>query len=188
MDRRNMQEDASVAAMPTCPECGGAVETIKHDDVFRFGDGDSAVDLPVTLPVRRCSACDVEFLDREAERIKHEALCGHHGVLTPWQVREIRERYGLSRAAFARLTGLGEATLARWESGALMQTVGNDRYLRMLSAPGGIESLKAVVRLAQSEQMRSKSGQVSGRRFRCLEPTDQTRDEGRDFRLYGEAA
>ena len=188
MDRRNMREDVGVAAMPTCPECDGVVETIEHDDVFRLGDGDSAVELTVTLPIRRCSACDIEFLDHEAERIKHEALCRHYGVLTPWEVRETRERHGLSRAAFARLTGLGEATLARWESGALMQTVANDRYLRMLSAPGGIDNLKAVVRLAQSEQVRVTTGRVAGRRFRCLEPTDQTRNEGREFRLYREAA
>jgi hypothetical protein len=38
----------------------------------------------------------------------------------------------MSRAEFAAVTGFGEATVARWESGALLQNVANDRYLRAL--------------------------------------------------------
>ena len=38
----------------------------------------------------------------------------------------------MSRADFSRLTGLGEATLNRWENGILIQNAANDRYLRLL--------------------------------------------------------
>ncbi len=140
MERGNEREGAREASgTVTCPHCEGGVETIMHNDVFRYGAGESAVDLAVILPVRRCSSCGVEFLDHEAERVKQEALCRHFGVLTPWEIREIRLRHGLSRAGFAKLTGLGEATLGRWEAGALIQTLANDRYLRLLAEPGGIE-------------------------------------------------
>ena len=41
----------------------------------------------------------------------------------------------MTRAAFTRVTGLGEATLNRWENGIMIQTLANDRYLRLLANP-----------------------------------------------------
>lgn len=38
----------------------------------------------------------------------------------------------MTRAQFSEITGLGEATLARWEAGAVIQNRANDRYLRLL--------------------------------------------------------
>ena len=130
-----------------CPQCEGVVETISHTDIFRYGDGKSAVDLPVVLPVRHCRGCGFEFLDHEAERTKHEALCEHFGVLTPWEIRAIWERYDLGLEAFAKLTGLDAATLGRWETGTLIQPIGDDRYLRLLAEAIGLDTLKAVAHL-----------------------------------------
>lgn len=130
-----------------CPQCEGVVETISQADVFRYGDGESAVDLPVVLPVRHGRGCGSEFLNHEAERIKHEALCRHFGVLTPWEIRAIGERYDLGLQGFAKLTGLDAATLGRWETGTLIQPIGDDRYLRLLAEANGLEALKAVARL-----------------------------------------
>ena len=53
-----------------CPQCEGVAETVRHEDIFRYGDGESAVNLPVILPVRICRACGIEFLDHEAERVQ----------------------------------------------------------------------------------------------------------------------
>ena len=36
----------------------------------------------------------------------------------------------MSRAAFSRMIGIDEATLARWEEGILIQSAANDRRLR----------------------------------------------------------
>ena len=118
----------------TCPVCGeDQVTTYNHRYDFEYGSGGSAVTLHVELPIRRCDTCDFEFLDQDGERIKHEAVCRHLGVLTSTEIRGIRERYGMSRASFAELTGLGEATLNRWENGVVIQNPANDRYLRLLS-------------------------------------------------------
>ena len=173
-ERKEIVDTADMAL--SCPQCEGVVETITHEDVFRYGDGKSAVDLPVLLPVRRCRACGIEFLDHEAERVKHEALCRHFGVLTPWEIREIRKRHNLSRAAFAELTGLGAASLGRWETGTLIQSLSNDRYLRLLASPGGLDALKAVSRpdYAGTEVALRPVG--PGRsRFRCLRPNEGNR-------------
>ena len=123
-----------------CPLCGDeSVTTEWNRDSFEYGTADSAVVLEVDLPVRHCGACDIEFLDHEGERRRHEAVCRHLGVLSPTEISGLRKGLGMSRAAFAELTGLGEATLGRWENGAAIQNRANDRYLRLLSLPGLID-------------------------------------------------
>ena len=64
-----------------CPDCAGAAATARHRHVFRYGADESAVDIAVELPVRRCGACGFEFLDEEGERLKHEALCRYLRLL-----------------------------------------------------------------------------------------------------------
>ena len=90
----------------------------------------------VNVPVRRCGACGFEYLDQSAERLRHDAVCHHLGVLPPSEVRLIREGYGMTRARFARMTGFGKASLDCWENGLTIQTRANDRRLRLLARPG----------------------------------------------------
>jgi DNA-binding transcriptional regulator YiaG len=88
--------------------------------------------------------CGFEFLDQESERIKLEAICKHLGVLSPSGIQRIRERYGMTQAKFAEVTGLGTATLVRWENGAMNHTRAYDRYIRLLENPEIMEQLKRL--------------------------------------------
>lgn len=88
------------------------------------------------LPARRCDRCDLDYLDDDGERLKHEAVCRHLGVLTPQEIHRIGTRLRLSRAALAKLTGIGEPSLGCWEGGIKIQTPGYDRYLRLLRHDG----------------------------------------------------
>ena len=122
--------------MQVCEECGQRVTTTWHDHTLVYGSGEAVAELAVRLPVRRCDHCDFDYLDDEGECLKHEAVLGHLGLLTPREIRDIRERLGLSRSALAELTGIGEASLSRWERGVEIQTLGYDRYLRLLGHAG----------------------------------------------------
>jgi len=128
----------------TCPLCGNTgIKTSWKPDVYSYGTGEAMVELTVEVPVRRCEACDFEYLDDEAERLKHGAICQHLGVLSPDEIRYIRKELGMTRAKFAQVTGFGEASLNRWENGLTIQTHANDRYLRLLAAhPGNIQYIK----------------------------------------------
>ena len=42
-----------------------------------------------------------------------------HDLVTPEEIKEIRNKYGLNQALFAKILNIGEATLKRYESGAL---------------------------------------------------------------------
>lgn len=50
----------------------------------------------------------------------------------------------MSRTAFAEITGFGEATLNRWERGAVIQNRANDRYLRLLASPDILDRLRST--------------------------------------------
>ena len=125
-----------------CPQCGtGGVRTSQHRHTFTYGSDESAFELTVDVPLRRCTSCGFEYLDEEAEQLKHQTVCRGFGVLSPGEIRRIRERHQMTRARFAEVTGLDEASLNRWENGLTIQTQGNDRYIRLLALPGIMQHL-----------------------------------------------
>ena len=127
----------------SCAQCGATtVSTSWVDDTLVWGSGESAMTISVCIPFRSCRSCDFTYLDDEAEDIRHNAVCRHLGVLTPSEIRGIREEYQMSQAEFARATGLGEATVGRWENGLVIQNVANDRYLRLLRYRGAMRLLQ----------------------------------------------
>ena len=152
------QIDFSAHEKPTCPYCEQPATTALVDDTFTYGSGEDAVELHVRLPVRHCEACDFHFIDHVGERIQTEAVYRHHGLLSPWEIRAIRERRKLSRKAFAEITGLGEATIKRWETGAIAQNRANDRYLRLLDHDSCWSALERLVAPEREAPSSSSSG------------------------------
>ena len=85
----------------------------------------------------------------------------------------------LSRAELARITGLGESSIARWETRDIIQNVGNDRYLRLLRDPAIFLLAKS---LASSEPVHAEPREL---------PADlgaRLRDSGAHFTLKPVAA
>lgn len=179
--RRSMVRLREVERDATCPLCDReGVITSWKDHTFSYGSGESEVELTVSVPVRRCDACEFEYLDESAERLKHDAVCGHLGVLSPIEIRLIREDHGMTRARFAQVTGLGEASLNRWENGLTIQTQANDRYLRLLARPEIMRQLEGL--MAPEPRVKPVMG-VAGNRFRTLEMTAALLAEKEGFRL-----
>jgi DNA-binding transcriptional regulator YiaG len=94
--------------------------------------------------VMTCNQCGFQFTDEVAEEARHEAVCRHLGVMTPKEIKEIRKSYGMSRAEFSHLTRIGEASLARWENGLLIQSPAYDQLLYLLTFPENLERLKST--------------------------------------------
>ncbi len=133
------------------------------------------------VPVRRCGNCWLEYLDNAAEGAQHEAICAYLGVLSPSNIRSLRLSRGLSRADLAKLTGLGEATIARWERGEIIQNVANDRLLRLTANRVAFEALTTLADPA-------KNAKAAGRdyNFRLLKPA-QVRKAQNNFQLRKKA-
>lgn len=120
----------------SCPVCEeGTARLSVETQEFEYGEGDDAVTLEARVPVWTCDACGEQFADWRGEDARHGAVCDHLGRLRPVAVQAIRQRQGLSQEQFATLTGIGIASIKRWESGSLIQGEAFDRYLRLIENP-----------------------------------------------------
>ncbi len=117
-----------------CPSCGHEPLVAQRiRDEFEYGPEDERVTVVAeAVPVLACPACGETLYGPEAAAIRHQAICRALGLLSPAEIKSIRERFGPDQGDFARLTGIGVATLSRWERGRLLQTRALDRYLRLL--------------------------------------------------------
>jgi putative zinc finger/helix-turn-helix YgiT family protein len=160
-----------------CPHCDSTeLESRLEIDHFDYLDGSTTVSLAARVTVHACVKCDFEFTDDSAEDARHTAVCNHLGVLTPVDITRLRHRNGLSRIEFARLTRIGEATIARWERGTLIQNAGYDQFLRLLSYPENIVRLKGGV--APETAVSAPEGL-----FQCLIVTAREREHRDSFQL-----
>jgi DNA-binding transcriptional regulator YiaG len=152
-----------------CPECNSAVETRLLEDRFQYGSGAKAVELQALVPIHVCPNCGFEYTDFQAEDLRHAAVCRHLGVMTPAEVAGIRKPYDLSRTEFARRSHIGEASLARWEAGELIQTQANDNYMYLLSFPENMQRVQERFAKASKTDSEKKSLKESAKeKFRAI--------------------
>ena len=118
-----------------CPVCGkGQLERRLVTDRFEYAVDDKKTLVEAErVPVEVCNSCNEIFYGPEAARVRHDAACRALGLLTPNEIKGIRESLGMTQEEFAELTGIGQATISRWERGRLLQNRAHDRYLRLLA-------------------------------------------------------
>ena len=168
-----------------CPNCGSnAVETRMERGTFKYGTGADAPELSAIVPVRVCPACGFEYTDASAEEVRHEVVCQHIGLLTPRQIVSIRKYYGLTRAEFAALTRFGEASLARWETGSILQNPANDQLLYLLQFQENIERLRE--RATGEGTGATATPTVTERKFAAIN-IEEKRKEAQSFKLHESA-
>lgn len=128
-----------------CPACEHTKMVLQEvEDSFEYGAGAEKISVTARIPQYTCENCGLSFSDDAAEEQRHDAVCNALGVLTPREVRAIREAGGLSQAEFASLSGIGKASLGRWERGALVQNESNDNLLRLLAHPENVRRLRDI--------------------------------------------
>jgi len=168
-----------------CPSCGGrnVDEQWKTDD-FQYGDGEKAVSLAVRVPVCHCLDCELQFTDSRSEQLRHARVCKHLGILDPEEVRAIRERYRMSQQEFAQISGVGRASLNRWETGALTQNASSDNLLYLLAFPDNLGRLESRTREGDIT-CKPRSTSAAGR-FVCIDEEEVVgmRVEAMAFELY----
>jgi len=125
-----------------CPTCEDYRETRQEsrEEAYKVRGQDIAV--PVSVEV--CSACG-EALgnDEQDEQITTAVFDEYrrqHDLLSPEQIKEIRETYRLSQKSLANLLGMSEATINRYEKGAL-QDQSHDNAIRACKDPNFVRDL-----------------------------------------------
>ena len=98
-------------------------------------------DVTVQAEVLQCSVCGTglfeEALDEANLERAYAVYRQRYHLLSGADIRAIRQQYGLSQRAMARLLGWGEMTMQRYESGAIPDRVHSD-LLRLLARPSAM--------------------------------------------------
>jgi len=159
-----------------CPDCESEVTAVSYQtQFFEHGTGADAVKLSCEVPVHSCRQCGYEWTDEVGEEIRHETVCRHLHRLTPREILSIREAHQLSQAEFSRITGFGEASLSRWETGAQIQNVSNDRLLRLIQID--------PVNLRHLREFADRPGDAKLPTFKVIVINEILRERARAFRL-----
>src|SRR4051812_18028822 len=118
-----MHPDSGTGRRPRCPTCntGWLQPQVIREEFPYEADGKKVTVVAENVPVQVCDNCGEKLSGPEAARIRHEAICRALRLLAPAEILAIRERLGLSQEQFAQLTGIGKATISRWECGRLLQ-------------------------------------------------------------------
>ncbi len=131
------------SSSPPCADCGSdRTSTRKETETFDYRHGDELVQLSADIDVHSCQECGFQFADSSSEDVRHEAVCRYLGVMTPAEVKAIRVSYGFTRSQMAEASKIGEASLARWESSALIQSAAYDNFLYLLRYPENLNRLQ----------------------------------------------
>jgi len=148
-----------------CPACGKeTIGTRVEETTFVYGTGSTAVNLTCPVPVHKCDACAFEFTDDKAEDARDLAVRRYLRVMSPDEIKAIREFHELSRREFGMLTRIGDASLARWESGDIIQNSGYDQFLYLLKFPENMQRLKE--RKDESVEQSKRAVPLSNLQFR----------------------
>ena len=168
----------------TCAACGGInLGRRTETDEFEYGAGEDAVMLSANVVVFSCGDCHFEFTGPSAEAARHDAVCRHLGILTPAEVKDVRERYGLSRQAFALITRLGEASIGRWEAGSHFPNRAYDSFLYLLCYEDNYRRLQDRRAVAVPEKNESESTAKPRFHLRLVERTHKLTREQAAFEL-----
>jgi len=140
-----------------CPVCEDerACQRETRRDEYNVRGETVVIDVPVfTCPDCGSSVVDEETCPDVAARA-FEIFRERKGLLTPEQIRTIRDRYHLSQKALATLLGMSEATINRYEGGGL-QDEAHDNMLRSCRKAEIVKDLLARRGHLLSEKQRRK--------------------------------
>lgn len=158
-----------------CLVCGEGIAALGFvTQNFNYGPSTEGVLLSARVPVWTCEVCGEQYLDDDAETIKHEAVCAHLERLTPAEIKGIRASFGMLQEEFAALTGYGSASIKRWEAGSQIQSESVDKHLKLIRSLGVAEVSKRTAtpivpefRTELSVSARDHSRRFNLRNFTC---------------------
>lgn len=125
-----------------CPNCNSEVESVERivSETYPV----KGEDITIAAHVKFCMCCNQDIWDDEldAQNLLN-AFAEYrkkHNLLQPAEIRKIREKYGLSQVAFARVLGLGDKTIARYENGSIADAAQNN-LIELMRQPSNFKVL-----------------------------------------------
>ena len=125
-----------------CPKCEEYTEATLGVEKEAYPVRGEPIEIEAEVVI--CQKCGMKIFDEERDSQNLEKAYSQyrerHNLLSPDEIRTIREKYGLSQRALSRLLGWGEITIHRYENGAI-QDKAHDNTLRLIEDPQGMLKL-----------------------------------------------
>ncbi len=111
-----------------CPDCNEMVEV-------RIGEREETTPfrgekITISAKYAACSKCGQEFFLPETHDVNLKNIQDEyrrlHNLLSPELIRSIRSQYDLSAKSFAKVLGLGEISITRYENGYVQEEAQNN--------------------------------------------------------------
>jgi putative zinc finger/helix-turn-helix YgiT family protein len=107
---------------------------ISKEETFNVKGENIVVDSSLLV----CNRCNQDIFNEELDEknleLAYSVYRKKHNLLMPSDIKEIREKYGLSQRSLGRLLEWGEITVNRYENGAIQDAPHND-ILKFISNP-----------------------------------------------------
>lgn len=161
-----------------CEACGKETDTKLIVRTERYEVRGEPFDVEAQVLV--CAECGEDIFCEELDNITliqaFKQYREKHGLLTPEEIAQIRRRYGLSQAEFARLLSWDDRLVRCYENGSV-QSKTHDQLLVFLREPENMRSFLAEhgARLDEARQadVRAAVDRMISRRARRAFPTNR---------------
>lgn len=125
-----------------CPICNTeTTSTIKSQEETYSVKGEH---ITINAQIRFCDCCGSDIwddcLDEQNLLNAFAEYRKKHKLLSPGEIRAIREQYGVSQTAFARILGFGDKTITRYENGSIADAAQNN-LIELSKKPNNFKSL-----------------------------------------------
>lgn len=154
-----------------CHQCGEEREYTEKELSFNYEVRN--LDFTIIGKLAYCKVCGEELFhpqyDRDNQKKAFDLYRTQEGILSPEQIKEIREKYGLTIRDYSRLLGFGEITIARYERGSLPTPAQNqiikdsmnpNRMLDLIRENGGKVAPEVVEKLKQQLQAYTQEEEI----------------------------
>jgi putative zinc finger/helix-turn-helix YgiT family protein len=137
-----------------CEECNKLVDATKK--VMKITHQVKGVDITINAEVMVCGECGEEVSDEETNNEILRRIYSEYrsikGLLQPHEIKRVRDRYGVSQVVFAKILGLGDKTIARYENGSIQDEAQNNLILLADNPENFLKLLeKNKVKLTENE-------------------------------------
>lgn len=97
----------------------------------------------ITALKAKCPICGEYLVNDEATetnlQIAYNTYRQEENLLTPEEIKAIRQKYGITQVGFSRILGFGDKTISRYENGSLQDAAPNNLILLMKNQNNFIE-------------------------------------------------
>lgn len=144
-----------------CPQCKCERDVFFNSKEETYHIRES--DITITAEIATCTICGEEIVDFEHDdanfRKAYDQYKVINGLLTSQEIKEIRECYEVPQVAFARILGVGDKTIARYENGSLQDEAINN-LIMLAKDPHNFQKLldknKAKISKDEFERIEAK--------------------------------